>query len=146
MLSLCNLNPWIVLLLWSLVRKCNGVIMTYTCLNHCSLSLLEATSIPRVHLSGPDGHFQTQEPAILQLQGHPDHLPDLLRGHVWWRLLLQWHLPWGYSGEDVFNYTPAPQVASQMYEVIFHIKSSSLKGAVYFGGWLLSWNGLQENL
>lgn len=65
------------------------------------LCLLEAESVPGRHLAGPDGDFQTQELALLQLQGHADHLPDVLRGHVWWRLLLQRYLPWGHSGEDV---------------------------------------------
>lgn len=48
----------------------------------CSLSTLEAASMPSIYLTGPDGDLQTQEPALLQLQGHADHVPDVLRGHV----------------------------------------------------------------
>ena len=48
----------------------------------CSLCILEAASVPSVHLIGPDGDLQTQEPALLQLKGHRDQLPDVLRGHV----------------------------------------------------------------
>lgn len=62
----------------------------------------EAASLPNLHLSGPDGDLQTQEPALLQLKGHSDKLPDILRGHVRRRFLLQRHLPRGYSGETVF--------------------------------------------
>lgn len=53
----------------------------------------EAASLPDLHLSGPDGDLQTQEPALLQLKGHSDKLPDVLRGHVRRRFLLQRHLP-----------------------------------------------------
>lgn len=44
--------------------------------------LSEAASLPNVHLSGPDGDLQTQEPPLLQLKGYSDQLPDILRGHV----------------------------------------------------------------
>lgn len=89
--------------------------------------------MPSIHLTGPDGDFQTQEPALLQLKGHPDHLPDVLRGHVWWRLLLQRYLPRGYSGENMFKCRHAQDVTSRLYEVMPDIKTLSvLKGASFF--------------
>lgn len=65
-------------------KRQNAVRLCVQCgvLTLCSLCLPEAASVPSRHLAGPDGDFQTQELALLQLQGHADHLPDVLRGHV----------------------------------------------------------------
>lgn len=61
--------------------------------------LLEAQGLREGHFRGTDGHHEASEHPVLQLQSDGCDVADLLRGHVWWWLLQQRHISWGYRGK-----------------------------------------------
>lgn len=74
------------------------------------------------HLCGADGHHKAPEHPVLQLQSDCRDIADFLRGHVWWWLLQQRHVPWGYRGKWV----PGVRVPSFLFNIAKQLNLSGI--------------------